>query len=684
MSRNYDNWERLVAAVLRKEQLWQLFHEDSRSPSLRSEASSSTSSSFRYLDSPLHDLPSFSSSFPYRVQPKLVFVSDSTPVFDFKDLLCSFAEVIGKGTVGITYKADMDNGITVVVKQLKLVSMLEAEFKRHMELVQNVRHENVVELRAYFYSKDEKLMLYDHYNKGSVRALLHGRSFENRANLDWETRKRIALGSARGIAHIHTQSGAKLVHGNIKASNIFLDSQHYGCVSEHGLTNMISRYHAPEVNKTENVSQSSDVYNFGILLLELLTRKSPRPATGSHLNFDLVMWINSVKRKEWISKVFDVDLLKNPAIQDQMVNMLQIGIRCVAKAPENRPKMSTVLKTIEDINRMNTGNYTSTAVKENKKLVFFDDLDHGHDLDELLGSSAELLGKGTFGTSYKAILDNGISFLVKRLKIPNLIHEEFQQCIELIGSLRHENIGKLKAYFYSTDEQILVYDYYVLESVLHGMYRSSLDWEERLRVAVGAARGIAYIHARGEPKLVHGNIKASNIFLNRQQFGCVTDVGLAMLTSQIIVPARQAAGYRAPEVTHTNKLSQASDVYSFGVVLIELVSGKTSQITTVDGEVVSVVTWIQSIIREEDWGTEVLDTKLLTYENKEGMLRLLQIAMHCVAISPEHRPKMAEVVRILEEISGISTRLEDLLSKALSRHYPWSPQSLEVYSLHSE
>ncbi|KAK4489607.1 hypothetical protein RD792_005419 [Penstemon davidsonii] len=115
MSRNYDNWERLVAAVLRKEQLWQLFHEDSRSPSLRSEASSSTSSSFRYLDSPLHDLPSFSSSFSYRVQPKLVFVSDSTPVFYFKDLLGSSAEVIGKGTVGITYKVDMDIEITIAV-----------------------------------------------------------------------------------------------------------------------------------------------------------------------------------------------------------------------------------------------------------------------------------------------------------------------------------------------------------------------------------------------------------------------------------------------------------------------------------------------------------------------------------------------------------------------------------------
>ncbi|KAL3834268.1 hypothetical protein ACJIZ3_009004 [Penstemon smallii] len=664
MSRSYDNWERLVAAVLRKEQLWQLFHEDSRSPSLCSEASSSSSSSFRYFDSPLHDFPSLSGLFTYKVQPKLVFVSDFSTVFYFEDLVRAPAKVLGNRTFTAMYKVDMDNGITVVVRQFKLLCVSEAEFRRRMEFVQNIRHRNIVELKAYFYSRDEKLMLYDHYGNGSVSALLHGRLNASRVNFDWETRKRILVGAARGIAYIHTQRGAKLVHGNIKSSNILLDSQQYGCVSDFGLTKMLpftfvdtTRCHAPEVNNSLNVSQASDVYDFGILLLELLTRKS------SNQDFDIVMRVNSVKRKEWTAKLFDVDLLKNPAIEDQMVKMLQIGIRCVARAPNKRPKMSAILKTIEEISNMNTKNYISTTVNRNNKLVFFDDLDHGFDLEKLLGSSAEFLGKGTFGSSYKVRLDNGISYVVKRMKVSHLVLKEFQHDIELIGKLRHNNISKLKAYFYSKDEQLLVYDYYVLDSVstiLPGTTKQTIfdfGWKERLRVAVGAANGIAYIH---RAKFVHGNIKASNIFLNTKQYSCVTDVGLSMLTSQMTVPVYLAAGYRAPEVTHTKTVSQASDVYSFGVVLFELVSGKTSQIISDDGEVVPLFTWIHSTLREERTN-EVLDVKLFNNENKKGMVRMLQLATRCVAIYPEDRPKMSEVVRILEEISGINTRLERLL-----------------------
>ncbi|KAK4489645.1 hypothetical protein RD792_005457 [Penstemon davidsonii] len=656
MSRNYDNWERLVAAVIRKEQLWQLFHEDSRSPSLRSEASSSTSSSFRYFDSPLHDLPSFSSSFPYQVHPKLVFVSGSGPVFYFEDLLRASAKVLEDGTFWRTYKSDMDNGITVVVKELKLVSLSEAEFKRHMELVQNIRHENIVELRAYFYSKDKKLMLYDHYNKGSVSDLLKGRM---RANFDWVTRKRIALGAARGIAHIHTQ---QLVHGNIKASNILLDSQQYGCVSDFGLTNMISktfletkRYHAPQVKNGENVSQALEVYNFGMLLLELLTRKSPQP-------FDIFMWVDSVKHKGCTAKVFDVDLLKNPAIEDQMVKMLQIGITCVARAPKKRPKMSAVLKTIEEISNMNTKNYISTTKNQNNKLVLFDYLHCGFEFEDFLKSSAMCLGAGTFGTSYM-VTYNKKPVVVKRMKLPNLAHEELRQSIELIGKLSHENIVKLKDYSCSKNEQFLVYDYcsHSVSGLLHSPHGSrslkgNLTWEARRRVAVGAARGIAYIHTQDGMKLVHGNIKASSIFLNDREYGCVSDVGLSMLTSQMTVPVKQAAGYRAPEVTHTKTVSQASDVYSFGVVLLELVSGKTSQIITDNGKVVSLVTWIQSKFRDQE---QAIDRNLPMECNEKGIVRLLQIAMDCVSIRPKDRPKMPEVVKMLEEISEFNAMFED-------------------------
>ncbi|KAK6132204.1 hypothetical protein DH2020_034062 [Rehmannia glutinosa] len=340
MSAIYDNWERLVAAVLKKEQLWQLFHDQSRSPSVLSEASD-FSSSFD-LGSPLHELAfDFarlgSSSRLQRAPSKLVLISDFSPAIDVEYVVLASAEVIGTGTFGTAYTAAMDDGVKIVVKRLKSVNISEPEFKRHMEIIGNVRHENVAALRAYYSSNDERLMLYDYYINGSVSALLHGetrfRNFsssalnissivslemsfityylisynqqngspqvnemenvndlvhflmfpgqngETPALVNWDTRLTIAVGAARGIAEVHTQNGGKLVHGNIKSSNIFLNSQRYGCVSDLGLTSMVTtkfmptaRCYAPEVKNTENVSQASDVYSFGILLLELLTK----------------------------------------------------------------------------------------------------------------------------------------------------------------------------------------------------------------------------------------------------------------------------------------------------------------------------------------------------------------------------------------------------------------------------
>ncbi|KAL2542168.1 putative inactive receptor kinase [Abeliophyllum distichum] len=292
MSTIYDNWDRLVGAVIRREHLWKMFHD--QSPSV-----SSASSDFS-LDSPLHDFPRGSSSYPQGIEnsqikeqsvtkklPQLVFFDGFNPAFDFDDILESPAEFMGKGTFGSTYSAVIESGITIVVKRLKEVNIPEKMFRQHMEVIGNVRHENVSPLRAYYFSEDQKLMLYDHYSNGSISAMLHGKPGENRAQLDWDTRVRIAVGAARGIAHIHTQKGGKLVHGNIKSSYIFLNSEQYGCVSDLGLANMIAtsvkqteQYHAPEVKNTRNVSQASDVYSFGILLLELLTRKSPLRSTG--------------------------------------------------------------------------------------------------------------------------------------------------------------------------------------------------------------------------------------------------------------------------------------------------------------------------------------------------------------------------------------------------------------------
>ncbi|XP_052209780.1 probable inactive receptor kinase At4g23740 [Diospyros lotus] len=300
---------------------------------------------------------------------RLVFFEGCNLAFDLEDLLRASAEVLGKGTIGTTYKAALEDATTVVVKRLKEASMAKRDFEQHMEVVGSIRHDNVAALRAYYYNKDEKLIVYDYYSQGSVSAMLHAKRGECRIPIDWETRLRIAIGAARGMAHIHTQNGGRLIHGNIKASNIFLNSQGYGCLSELGLATLMSPttspvtrnvgYRAPEVTDTRKASQASDVYSFGVLLLELLTGKSPIYSTRGDEVVHLVRWVHSVVREEWTAEVFDIELLRYPNIEEEMVEMLQIGLACAARMPEERPKTPDVLRRIEDIRRIGAGNRLS-------------------------------------------------------------------------------------------------------------------------------------------------------------------------------------------------------------------------------------------------------------------------------------------------------------------------------------
>ncbi|XP_068665155.1 probable inactive receptor kinase At4g23740 [Aristolochia californica] len=300
---------------------------------------------------------------------RIVFFEGCRYAFDLEDLLRASAEVLGKGTFGTAYKAVLEDSTTVVVKRLKEVGTGQREFEQQMEIVGRMKHENVVELRAYYYSKDEKLMVYDYYSQGSVSALLHGNRGEDRTPLDWDTRLKIALGAARGVAHIHLLNSGKFVHGNIKASNIFLSSDNYGCVSDVGLTNLMggpvpfsraAGYRAPELVDARKVSQASDVYSIGVVLLELLTGKSPVQSSGGDEIVHLVRWVQSVVREEWTAEVFDLELMRYPNIEEELVEMLQIAMSCVVRMPEQRPKMAEVVKMIEDVRRVDTGNRPSS------------------------------------------------------------------------------------------------------------------------------------------------------------------------------------------------------------------------------------------------------------------------------------------------------------------------------------
>ncbi|XP_051143574.1 probable inactive receptor kinase At4g23740 [Andrographis paniculata] len=289
----------------------------------------------------------------------MIFFEGCNLAFDLEDLLRASAEVLGKGSFGMTYRAVLEDASAVAVKRLKDVLIGGKEFKQQMEVVGNIHHDNIAPLRAYYYSKDEKLMVYDFYWRGSLSALLH--NMQQRVPLSWEARLKLAIGAARGIAHIHSQGGGKLIHGNIKASNIFLNSQDYGCIGDLGLATLMSPmgssvlqsagYCAPEIASTGRLSQEGDVYGFGIVLLEILTGKSPAITSGRRKEgMHLVKWVEAVVHEEWTGEVFDPELMMMYVdVDEEMVAMLQVGLSCVAGAPEQRPKIGEVLKMVEGI-----------------------------------------------------------------------------------------------------------------------------------------------------------------------------------------------------------------------------------------------------------------------------------------------------------------------------------------------
>ncbi|CAI0543300.1 unnamed protein product [Linum tenue] len=235
-------------------------------------------------------------------------------------------------------------------------------------------------------------------------------------------------------------------------------------------------------------------------------------------------------------------------------------------------------------------------------------------------SDANLLGQGGFGYVHRGVLPNGKEVAIKQLKVGSGQGErEFQAEVEIISRVHHKHLVSLVGYCITGAQRLLVYEFVqndTLEFHLHGKGRPTMEWPTRLKIALGSAKGLAYLHEDCHPKIIHRDIKAANILLDFKFEAKVADFGLAKFTSDanthVSTRVMGTFGYLAPEYAASGKLSDKSDVFSFGVMLLELITGRRPVDTT------------------------------------HKMSRMVACAAACVRHSARRRPRMSQVVRALE------------------------------------
>ncbi|KAK6143716.1 hypothetical protein DH2020_024064 [Rehmannia glutinosa] len=298
------------------------------------------------------------------IRRKLVFVENNgTTNFELDDLLKASAEGLGKGIFGNCYKAKLDFGPVVIVKRLRDLKPLNGEeFVRQVRVIADQKHPNLLPLLAYYYSKDEKLFLYRFASNGNLYTRLHGgRGTGDRVRFLWSSRLAVARGVARALEHLHlnNQSETTAPHGDLKSSNVLIDENDEILVSDYGLASLIAlpiaaqrmvSYKSTEYLSQKQISKKSDVWSYGVLLLELLTGRIPAHSAPPGTNgVDLSGWVHRAVREEWTAEIFDAEIAVQRGANQGMLRLLQIAIKCCDKSPEKRPEISQVLAEVEEI-----------------------------------------------------------------------------------------------------------------------------------------------------------------------------------------------------------------------------------------------------------------------------------------------------------------------------------------------
>ncbi|KAL1537685.1 putative LRR receptor-like serine/threonine-protein kinase [Salvia divinorum] len=271
--------------------------------------------------------------------------------------------------------------------------------------------------------------------------------------------------------------------------------------------------------------------------------------------------------------------------------------------------------------------------------------------------NANKIGEGGFGPVYKGTLSNGTAIAVKQLSSRSKQgNREFLNEMGMISALQHPNLVRLLGCCIEANQLILIYEYLENNCLGRALFgcpdqRLDLGWSTRKRICLGIARGLAYLHEESRLKIIHRDIKATNVLLDKDLNAKISDFGLAKLgeegNAHISTRVAGTVGYMAPEYAMRGYLTDKADVYSFGIVALEIVSGKSNTFFRPEEEFVYLLDWAY-VLQERGSLLELVDPRLGSGYSEEEAMGMLNLALLCASPSPTLRPSMSSVVGMLQ------------------------------------
>ncbi|KAL1535381.1 protein kinase superfamily [Salvia divinorum] len=671
LSSSRDNWERLVAAVVKREEIWQLCHQDSFT-TISSNSQRPSNSSEEIISiwrnslksnsvSPQHQAQLASdsgiearknasgpftrrlfSALPWRRKPKdyalgqnLVGISEDhfgLQSFSLHELLAatdnfSQKNVLGRGGFSTVYKGRLADGSLVAVKRL-----LQQVIGIELEITSIAAHCNVLRARGFCITEKEQMLVYPYMANGSVASCLR-ESAESQPPLNWQVRKCVALGAAKGLAYLHYECPRKVLHRDVKAANILLDENFEAVVAE----------------KSYDLARGAN--DSDVVLLNMVK--------------------GSYKEGKW-KTVIDAGL-KRYLVDGEVEELLQIALICTHTDPELRPTM------LEAVMMLEIGHGLSERWEECKKDFTDENFEAGHlrrfTIHEVMAAteyfSNKIISKDGFNMIYTGCLD-GSPVAVKRYNSQSLEYW-FKKELDIGRICLHPNLVHVIGFCHTPEERLLVFRLMVngsVESWLRGRdeSRPPLTWRKRKNIALGAARGLAYLHNKCKRKIIHRDVKASTVYLDDNFEPVVADFKLAKFMdcnrTHITTTVAGTKGHIAPEYLASGKCSDKSDVFGYGAFLLELITGQRTidLLDIADDEDMMCADWVKRNYEDRRWKTMV--DKDGGDDSMEAVVKqLVNIAVLCTQYNPDKRPRMLDAVRMLEAGGGSAEWSEEEVRK---------------------